>query len=265
MSPSFPLLQQPSCHSYWSKFHLPINANLTKEHIRAIFTAVPGVLLFCFFFYIGLNRPTFRVPPATNKGGNLLTICDHYTLQNKYCKRLQVLITLSKKRFIWLIIAPFTLPFGCRDPAPILHHRLCVNVSEVAMGDISLQHWYASGGTGFRPTRLKLPTSRLSIDYLFIQNRFVYISIKVESTMVTSDGQHVNTLVHTGVWGQVSFSSPNTPHPTKHCYCHDTQTRLLVIEHNGMPQRKGQKTQRHWTRWLTCWPGVGWAMGRWGS
>ena len=33
-------------------------------------------------------------------------------------------------------VAPFTLPFGCRDPAPILCLRLCVNVSEVARGEI---------------------------------------------------------------------------------------------------------------------------------
>ena len=34
------------------------------------------------------------------------------------------------------------------------------------------------------------------------------------------------------------------------------QTRLLVIEHNRMSKRKGQKTRGRWTCLFTCWPGV---------
>ena len=49
------------------------------------------------------------------------------------------------------------------------------------------------------------------------------------------------------------------------CYCHYMQTRLLVIEHNGMSQRKGQKTQGCWTCWFTCWPGVQWRHVGWAT
>ena len=42
-------------------------------------------------------------------------------------------------------LAPFTLPFACRDPVPILRTLLCVNVSE--RGEISLWRWSASGGS----------------------------------------------------------------------------------------------------------------------
>ena len=38
-------------------------------------------------------------------------------------------------------VAPFTLPFKCRDPAPILLIILCVKVSDATRGEISLQLW----------------------------------------------------------------------------------------------------------------------------
>ena len=44
-------------------------------------------------------------------------------------------------------LAPFTLPFACRDPAPILRTLLCVKVSDAARGEISLWCWSASGGS----------------------------------------------------------------------------------------------------------------------
>lgn len=44
-----------------------------------------------------------------------------------------------------------------------------------------------------RPARLRFPTSRLSIVYLFNQKRFVYISNQAESALTTSYGQHMNT------------------------------------------------------------------------
>ena len=46
-----------------------------------------------------------------------------------------------------LYVAPFTLLFGCRDPAPIHRLLLCVKVSDVVRGEISLQHRSASGGS----------------------------------------------------------------------------------------------------------------------
>ena len=43
--------------------------------------------------------------------------------------------------------APLILPFGCKDPAPILCLRFCVNVWEAVRGEIMLRHRYASGGS----------------------------------------------------------------------------------------------------------------------
>ena len=37
--------------------------------------------------------------------------------------------------FVSSILAPFTLPFACEDPVPILHLLLCVNVSDAARGE----------------------------------------------------------------------------------------------------------------------------------
>lgn len=45
-----------------------------------------------------------------------------------------------------LVLAPFTLPFACKDPAPILQILLCVKVLDAARGEISLRCWSASGG-----------------------------------------------------------------------------------------------------------------------
>ena len=44
-------------------------------------------------------------------------------------------------------LAPFTLAFGRGFNTPVPHLRLSVNLLEVARGEISLQHWYASGGS----------------------------------------------------------------------------------------------------------------------
>ena len=41
-------------------------------------------------------------------------------------------------------VPPFTLPFECGDPAPILCILFCVKVSEKARGEISLQRWSTS-------------------------------------------------------------------------------------------------------------------------
>ena len=44
-------------------------------------------------------------------------------------------------------VVPFTLRFACRDPAPIPRLLLCVKASDMARGEISLWHWFASGGS----------------------------------------------------------------------------------------------------------------------
>ena len=44
------------------------------------------------------------------------------------------------------VIVPFTLPFECGDPAPVLHLHLCANVSGATRGEISLRSGYTSGG-----------------------------------------------------------------------------------------------------------------------
>ena len=45
------------------------------------------------------------------------------------------------------LLAPFTLPFACGDPAQILRILLCVKVSDAAGGEISLEPCSASGGS----------------------------------------------------------------------------------------------------------------------
>lgn len=49
------------------------------------------------------------------------------------------------------VVAPFTLPFKCRNHAPILHIVFRVKVSDMARGEISLWLWCASG-VGIRVT-----------------------------------------------------------------------------------------------------------------
>ena len=59
-------------------------------------------------------------------------------------------------------VAPFTLPLGCEDPAPILHLLLCVNVSEVRSGTdkplevvSEVQYWWTE------PVWLEKPAARI--------------------------------------------------------------------------------------------------------
>ena len=86
-----------------------------------------------------------------------------------------------------------------------------------------------------RPARLKSPTARLSIVYSFIKNRFV--------------------------WGQVSFSSPNTPQTT--AMVTTRKLGYLWLNITGRHKEKKQKTldfssevERTKGRLFTCWPGV---------
>ena len=44
-------------------------------------------------------------------------------------------------------LTPFTMPFACWDPAPILRILLCVKVSDTARGEILHRLWSASGGS----------------------------------------------------------------------------------------------------------------------
>ena len=44
-------------------------------------------------------------------------------------------------------LALFTLPFACRDTAPVLRTLLCVKVSDAEKGEILLQRWSVSGGS----------------------------------------------------------------------------------------------------------------------
>ena len=74
------------------------------------------------------------------------------------------------------------------------------------------------------PARLKFPTARLSIVYLFKWRHLM-----------------VSTWTHGGSEVRCLFI---TLCPTNHCYCHYTLTRLLVIEQNRMSQRK---SQQRWT------------------
>ena len=42
---------------------------------------------------------------------------------------------------VCVIVAPFTLPFECRDPAPILCTVLCVKILNATRGEISGENW----------------------------------------------------------------------------------------------------------------------------
>ena len=87
---------------------------------------------------------------------------------------------------------------------------------------------------------------------LFIQNRFVYISNMVESAMVTTYSQHVNTW---RVWGQVPFFSPHTPQTSATVATRKRGYLWLNIKgcHKGKAKKCNKQRRRRWTCWFTCW------------
>ena len=67
---------------------------------------------------------------------------DLYSCRDRQCPLFgHLLVAMSQTE------VPITLPFACRGPAAILCILLCVKVSDVARGEISLWRWSAYGGS----------------------------------------------------------------------------------------------------------------------